>query len=120
MGIIESELQLVAETIRATPRLKVEAVYTHFASADENETFTRRQIENFDRMREMIDAPLHHLANSPATLRGIVRDGDYVRCGIALFGPGKSAPTDPVMRWRSEIMRLKTLPANHAIGYQTT
>jgi alanine racemase len=121
MGIIETELRDAVERIRATPRLKVEAVYTHFASADENETFTRRQIENFDRMREAgIDAPLHHLANSAATLRGLVRDGDYVRCGIALFGPGSTATTEPVMRWRSEIMRLKTLPPNHAIGYGTT
>jgi len=121
MGIIESELENAIAMIRATPRLKVEAVYTHFASADDNETFTRRQIENFDRMREAgLDAPLHHLANSAATMRGIVRDGDYVRCGIALFGPGKTATTEPVMRWRSEIMRLKTLPPNHAIGYGTT
>jgi len=121
MGIVESELENAIAMIRATPRLKVEAVYTHFASADDNETFTRRQIENFDRMREAgLDAPLHHLANSAATMRGIVRDGDYVRCGIALFGPGKTATTEPVMRWRSEIMRLKTLPPNHAIGYGTT
>ena len=121
MGIVETELAEALERIRATPRLKIEAVYTHFASADENETFTRRQIENFDRMRAAgLDAPLHHLANSAATLRGYVREGDYVRCGIALFGPGASAPTEPVMRWRSEIMRLKTLPPNHAVGYGTT
>ena len=121
MGFIESELQQATEMIRATPRLKVEAVYTHFAAADDNEAFTRQQIENFDRLRAVgIDAPLHHLANSAATLRGNVREGDYVRCGIALFGPGPSAPTEPVMRWRSEIARLKTLPANHAIGYGTT
>src|ERR1051326_8176116 len=122
MGVIESEMKQCAEIIRATPRLKGEAVYTHFASADDNETFTRRQVENFDRMREEsgIDAPLHHLANSAATLRGIVREGDYVRCGIALFGPGASAPTDPVMTWRTAIARIKTWPANHAIGYGTT
>ena len=65
-------------------------------------------------MRRVIDAPLHHLANSAATLRGIVREGEYVRCGIALF------TIEPVLRWRTEIMRLKILPKNHAIGYGTT
>jgi alanine racemase len=120
MGIVESELQRAAEMIRATPRLRVEAVYTHFAAADEDESFTKQQIENFDRMRQIIDAPLHHMANSSATLRGFVREGDYVRCGIALYGPGKSAPTEPVMRWHSEIMRLKTLPPGHAVGYGAT
>ena len=65
-------------------------------------------------------------------MRGIVRPGDWVRCGIVLFGvsvgagfsrPGrlKPAPTlQPVLRWRTEIMRLKDLPAGHAIGYGAT
>ena len=80
------------------------------------------------------------MANSAATMRGIVRPGDWVRCGIALFGvgapdlgraalPGAAAPTQPgaaaralkpVLRWRTEIVRLKDLPAGHAIGYGTT
>ncbi len=131
MGVTESELPRVAEMIRATPRLRVEAVYTHYANADEDDDFTAAQTANFDRLHRFIDAPLHHLANSAATMRGIVRPGDYVRCGIALFGvaapasgagrPGAAAPTlEPVLRWRTEIMRLKDLPAGHAIGYGTT
>jgi alanine racemase len=156
MGVTESELPRVAEMIRATPRLRVEAVYTHYASADEDDEFTAAQTANFDRMRQVIDAPLHHLANSAATLRGNVRPGDYVRCGIALLGPSSAASRhllpaggekdsrasrvprpasagrgwpegpgegprlEPVMHWRTEIMRLKDLRAGHAVGYGTT
>jgi len=112
MGVTGSELPRVAEMIRATPRLRVEAVYTHYASADEDDDFTAAQGANFDRMLRVIDAPLHHMANSAATLRGNVRPGDYVRCGIALM--------DGVMRWRTEIMRLKDLPPGHAVGYGAT
>ncbi len=114
MGVIESELPRVAEMIRATPRLRVDAVYTHYASADDDDAFTTAQTANFDRMRQVIDAPLHHIANSAATQRGIVRPGDWVRCGIALF------TQTPVLRWRTEVMRLKDLPPGHAIGYGTT
>ena len=140
MGVTESELPAVVEKIRATPRLHVDGVYTHFASAEEDPAFTQEQIERFDRMREAVDAPLHHFANSAATLRGLVRPGDYARVGIALYGAGgegerTSRPlmrgdsravarspwrTEPVMRWRTEIARLKTLPPGHAIGYGTT
>jgi alanine racemase len=131
MGVTEAELQEVVQLLQATPRLRVEAIYTHLANADdESDPFTETQIANFDRMlaalREAgIDPPLHHIANSAATMRGIVRPGDYVRCGIALFGaglkPGLHVPrTKPVMRWRTEIVRLKELPAGHAIGYGTT
>jgi len=158
MGVTESELPRAAEMIRATPRLRVDAVYTHYASADDDDAFTAAQTANFDRMRGVIDAPLHHLANSAATERGVVRPGDYVRCGIALFGPssaasrhllpasgekgtrhdraespspreagrgwreapGEGPSLEPVLRWRTEIMRLKDLPAGHAVGYGTT
>jgi alanine racemase len=124
MGVTAAELQRVAELIRATPKLHVDAIYTHFASADEDESFTRRQIENFDRMladlrAAGVDAPLHHFANSAATLRHLVRPGDFARVGIALYGPDAKV-TEPVMRWRTEIVRLKTLPQGHAIGYGTT
>jgi alanine racemase len=130
MGIVESELPRVIEIIRATPRLRIDGIYTHFANADDaNDPFTEIQIANYDRMlavlREAgIAAPLHHFANSAATLRGLVRPGDFARVGIAMFGPAPitiaTGTIEPVLRWRTEIMRLKELPAGHAIGYGTT
>lgn len=120
MGVIESELPSVIELIRNAPRLRVDGIYTHLANADEpDDSFTATQIANFDRMlaalREArVDAPLHHIANSAATIRGLVRPGDYARVGIALY------TLSPVMRWRTEIVRLKTLPRGSAIGYGTT
>jgi alanine racemase len=130
MGIVESELPRVIEIIRATPRLRIDGIYTHFANADDaGDPFTEIQIANYDRMlavlREAgIAAPLHHFANSAATLRGLVRPGDFARVGVAMFGPAPitiaTGTIEPVLRWRTEIMRLKELPAGHAIGYGTT
>lgn len=120
MGVVENELPHVIEMIRNAPRLRIDGIYTHLANADEpDDSYTATQIANYDRMvaalRESgIDAPLHHFANSAATLRGLVRPGDYARAGIALF------TLSPVMRWRTEIVRLKTLPRGSAIGYGTT
>jgi alanine racemase len=130
MGVVESELPRVIEMIRATPRLRIDGIYTHFANADDvDDPFTEIQIANYDRMlavlREAgIDAPLHHFANSAATLRGLVRPGDFARVGIAMYGPETitiaTGTIEPVLRWRTEIMRVKELPAGHAIGYGTT
>src|SRR4051794_30956093 len=130
MGVVESELRNVIEMIRATPRLRIDGIYTHFANADDAaDPFTEIQIANYDRMlavlREAgIDAPRHHFANSAATLRGLVRPGDFARVGIAMYGPVPitiaTGTIEPVLRWRTEIMRLKDLPAGHAIGYGTT
>jgi len=130
MGVVESELPAVIERIRATPRLRIDGIYTHFANADDaGGPFTEIQIANYDRMLAVlrdagIDAPLHHFANSAATLRGLVRPGDFARVGIAMYGPAPitiaTGTIEPVLRWRTEIMRLKELPAGHAIGYGTT
>lgn len=118
MGVTESELPAVIEQIRNAPRLEIGGIYTHLANADEpDDSYTATQIANFDRMLATlrangIDAPLHHIANSAATMRGLVRPGDWARVGIALY--------DGVMRWRTEIVRLKTLPRGAAVGYGTT
>jgi alanine racemase len=129
MGVTESELPAVIELLRATPRLRLDALYTHFAVAsDPNHPLTAQQLAQYDKMLKIladagIRAPRHHAANSAATVRGIT-PGDYVRAGIALLG---AAPLDteltrlePLMRWRTEIVRLKELPPNHAIGYGAT
>ena len=130
MGVVESELPRVMEMIRATPRLKLDGIYTHFANADDaTDPFTEMQIANYDRLLATlhdrgIDAPRHHFANSAATLRGLVRPGDFARVGLALYGPSRietsAGVIEPLMRWRTEIMRLKELPAGHAVGYGTT
>lgn len=130
MGVLDSELPRVIEMIRATPRLRLDGIYTHFANADDaTDPFTEMQIANYDRMLSTlrdhgIVAPIHHFANSAATLRGLVRPGDLARVGLALYGPSRietaAGVIEPVLRWRTEIMRLKELPAGHAVGYGTT
>lgn len=129
MGCVAGELPRVAELIRAAPRLRIDALYTHFAIAsDPRDPFTGTQLANFERMLGILEnlgvkAPRHHAANSAATVRGIT-PGDYARTGIVLFGAEPldvhSPRLEPVMRWRTEIARLKDLPAGHAIGYGTT
>ena len=129
MGVVESELPRAMELIRSAPRLRIEALYTHFANAgDVSDPFTQDQIARFDTLAETLreaglSAPAHHVANSAATIRGLV-PGDYARVGIALYGAEPldvhSPRLEPVLRWRTAIARLKELPPGHAIGYGTT
>jgi alanine racemase len=121
MGVVESELPHVIEMIRAAPRLHVAGLYTHFADADDrDDPHTDAQMATFQRLAAIlrehgIDPPLHHLANSAATMRRIVSPGDWVRVGLSLYGGdplgGAESKLEPVMRWRTEIARLKNVPA---------
>lgn len=129
MGVIETELPRAVELIRSAPRLRIDALYTHFANAsDPHDPFTEYQVARFHTLVETlrqagIEAPKHHAANSAATMRGIA-PGDYVRTGIALYGAEPldvdSPRLEPLMRWRTAVARLKELPPGHAVGYGTT
>jgi alanine racemase len=129
IGVVESELPRVVELLRSAPRLRIKALYTHFANAgDVSDPFTNEQLARFETMVRMlrdagITAARHHVANSAAMTRGIT-PGDFARVGIALYGAepldASSPRLEPVMRWRTAIGRLKELPAGHAIGYGTT
>ena len=129
MGAVETELPRVVELIRSAPKLRVDAIYTHFANAsDAGDPFTEQQLARFrtlvETLREAgVSAPMHHASNSAATMRGII-EGDFVRVGLALYGgaplDADSPRLEPIMRWRTEIARLKELPPGHAIGYGTT
>lgn len=129
MGIVDGEMQRVAGIVRSAPRLRVDAMYTHFANAsDPGDAYTRQQIDRFNRMVSALAqlgvvAPKRHLANSAATMRHI-GIADYVRVGLSLLGAEAldtgSSKLEPVMRWRTAIARLKDLPPNSAVGYGTT
>ncbi len=78
--------------------------------------------QELPRVLEMIrSTPRLRVEASAAALRGLVEPGDYVRVGVALMGAEVvGTRLEPVMRWRTEIMRLKELPPGHGIGYGTT
>jgi len=130
MGLIDEDLEPAAAELRNCPNVKVEAIYTHLANAsDSKDGFTQRQIERFERMRQKLEpgvvrAPFHHIANSAATVRGVIGESDFVRVGLSLYG-GESldreqSRLEPIMTWRTKIARLKTLEAGEAVGYGTT
>lgn len=130
MGLVEGDLESSAAMLRNCPSVKVEAIYTHFANAsDSRDSFTQRQIERFERMLQFLEpagvrTPLHHVANSAATVRGVIGESDFVRVGLSLYGgeplDWEQSRLEPIMTWRTQIARLKILEAGEAVGYGTT
>lgn len=130
MGCVESELPRVVEILKSASALRLDAIYTHFANAgDAGDDFTARQSARFDTLvatlkEAGITAPIHHRANSAATMLGAYLPGEYVRVGLSLYGAepldAGDSRLEPVMRWRTAIMRLKELPAGHSVGYGMT
>lgn len=112
------------------PHLTAEGIFTHFASADEEEDggFTRRQFALFmDAVRRLekrgVSFALRHCCNSAATLRYPEMHLDMVRPGIILYGLWPSddlqgaADLRPVMTLYSRVALVKRVPAGACISY---
>lgn len=130
MGLIESDLPRAAEILAHAPFVQLDAIYSnHATAADPGHPHSARQVTRFREMIEKlrdagVSAPLEHMANSAATVRGLVDPGSFVRVGMLLFGgeplDGGTSALEPVMRWTTRIARLKTLPAGSSVGFGAT
>ena len=108
--------------------LEVEALFTHFARAEDDERTTKEQLGTFLETAEAVRNAGHrvrllHAANTAATIRHPESHLDLVRPGIGLYGvepgPGVGANLGlrPALRWRSEVAAVKRLPAGEALSY---
>ena len=99
----------------------VTGVYSHFASADESEDFTREQIRRFKAAVKNYPG-FRHISNS-AGLRFPDAHMDAVRPGLALYGiapcPG-FGDLKPAMRWRARILSVREISKGGTVGYNRT
>ncbi len=131
-GLLPEEVVDFVKSLADFPNLRLEGLYTHFATADEaDKSHTRRQFGVFlqvlKRLEEAgIEVPVRHAANSAATLDLPETHLDMVRCGIAIYGLYPSAEVSrsvalrPAMSLKSRVARLRTLPAGSCISYGCT
>jgi alanine racemase len=103
----------------------VVGIMSHFAVADSDPEFTRRQLELFREATAGVTVT-RHIANSAATLRYPEAACDAVRCGIAVYGisPFDTDPRadglEPALRWDSSLAQVKRLEPGQSTGYGRT
>lgn len=130
LGVSPADLPAVLDALARHPEVQLHGLMTHLACADGEElAVTEDQIRRFAELhRKVLERGLRpkvlHAANSAAMLRMPSTWFDAVRPGIALFGvpprAGIGPELRPVMRVRSEIVALRTVPKGEAIGYGHT
>src|SRR5712692_1499883 len=143
LGIATSDMECFARQLAKCKHLQLTGIFSHFASS---EVFTdtavgrqtREQEKRFyaalDRLRALgVDPGIVHLANSAAIVSRPETWADMVRPGVILYGyhPGFDPPAKreeakarlplkPVIRLRSRIISLRSVPAGAGIGYNAT
>jgi alanine racemase len=136
LGFRHDNLRRTLPELLASPNLKLAAVYTHFASADDPDSPV------FDQQRERFEAAartvgallarsgpgegrlpfLRHAANSAALLRDSRCWYDLVRPGLLLYGIvppplASTIPLVPVMSLTSRVVAVKGVRAGEGVGY---
>jgi len=139
LGVRPEDLLNLIEKIKTLPNLNLEALSTHFSSADdEDSSITKNQIELFQKAllelkKSGIHPPITHLANSSALFRFPDSRGKIVRPGLIQYGALPSPILNPivkklckkdnlddfqpVMQWKSKIIQLKLTPKGEALSY---
>ncbi|MFT8873111.1 MAG: alanine racemase [Sporolactobacillus sp.] len=138
IGVRDREMaQHVAAFLQNEHRFVVEGIFTHFATADQNdETYFDEQYNIFQTMvgwfRDFgIEPPLIHCGNSAATLK-FPRERrplfTLVRYGVAMYGLSPSQDMKvwlpfnlrPALSFYSNLFAVKKVAAGSFIGYGAT
>ena len=124
LGFRHDNLDRTLPDVLNSPNLRLEAVYTHFATADDpNGTLFNEQRLRFDQAVKKLTAPVpHHAANSAALLRDSRVWYDIVRPGLLLYGIvppplASTIPLIPVMSLSSRVVAVKGVRPGEGVGY---
>ena len=115
------------------PGLEAEGMFTHFADADGDETYTMDQFTRFLDAKAALEQrgitfKICHCAASAAVLNYPCTHMDMVRPGVALYGyypapgmEGLDGPgLEPVMTVKSRIAAVRALPKGTCVSYGCT
>lgn len=134
IGFIPNE-QAIEDILRIVklPNIYVEGIFTHFATADEEDkTFTEKQFSNFkwvvQKLKvENIEFEIEHVANGPAMLDIPEYSLDMVRIGVMLYGYFDSEEVHQeridikkVMSLKAKISNVKSVPEGTGVSYGQT
>lgn len=107
--------------------ITLEGVFTHFASSDEDDGYTKMQLERFERFTRSLgaNAPkvIRHAANSGAIFNHPEAAFDMVRPGISLFGylaTQAVSELKPALTWKAKIISVKNVAKGSTVGYGRT
>ena len=128
LGFRHDNLRRTLPEMLSSPNLIIDAVYTHFATADDlDHSLFTEQLARFERGQAEVASlglrpRLRHAANSAALLRDERTWYDLVRPGLLLYGvvppPFVSPlPLRPAMTVHSRIVAAKGMRTGKVLGY---
>lgn len=124
-GVCNTEAPQFLSRLETLPRLEVEGLFTHLATADEvDKSFVSVQLKRFSPVRAGNREKMAHVANSAATLAVSESHFDAVRPGLSLYGiypaTEKPIPLKPALTWKARIGWTATIAEGEGVSYGLT
>jgi alanine racemase len=134
-GAPPAEVPALVRLLRGLPSIRLEGLYSHFTSADDEErSHTEEQLHRLYQVVAAVEAldgngwrpPIVHAANSAASLREPTTWLHMVRLGICLSGHYPSAhvpqtvPLRPAVALRARLLTVRDVTSGTTIGYSRT
>jgi alanine racemase len=128
LGFDEGRLELLIETLKQNPNIRVKSVFAHLAASEEkkHDEFTHEQIYRFrqmsDKLMTAFDYPiLRHILNSSGIIRFPDAQFEMVRLGIGLYGIDPSGKLQKELQHigvlKTVISQLRQIQSHETVGY---
>ena len=129
LGVPAPDALKLIQAATKLPRLEINGLYTHYASAEDNASFSRYQRQAFSQLIQSLDQDLDylHANNSAALLHEPDSIYNLARPGLLVYGvlpPGRRrAPAvlkknlQAALNWKCRVSFLKTISKGTPLSY---
>ena len=116
------QLQQLLTEIDKCSIIKIEGIYTHFATAESQNSYKlKRQNAKFQSMLDLVKSRklIIHASNSTAFLKSNKYNYSMIRVGLAMYGYDNVHKVDvsPCLNIRAKIVKTQTLQKGETVGY---
>lgn len=128
LGFEEKDLDELIARVKRHGNLHIASVFSHFSCADapEEDAFTAKQTERFEKWSNRITAAfdhkiLRHICNTAGTVRFPQAHFDMVRLGVGMYGIGWNADTQQHLRYvqslQTRLTEIRTIGKGESVSY---
>lgn len=129
LGFHEQDLEQLISTLKQTPQVYVQSIFTHLATADmeEEQDYVNFQFERFNHGYQTLAEglniqPIKHCLNSPGIVAYNNHQYDMVRLGIGMYGYSEYSDfmekrLKPVVQFKTVISQISELKVGETVSY---
>lgn len=138
IGFFPSQVSALANFLHSAKKhISLEAIYTHFADAEDDIDLTLKQNKLLLEAERLLHKAgfgsfYKHSACTAASVHSADMRMDMIRLGLGLYGLNPNTKIaaliqkktgkklEPALSWRSKLIQVKTIPKGGTVGYSRT